>query len=49
MGNNNRNDFGHFNDNMYPKLTIDTVLEELYFLLTVSNILLVKAKKKEKF
>lgn len=49
IGNNNRNDFGHFNDNMYPKLTIDTVLEELYFLLTVSNILLVKANKKEKF
>lgn len=47
IGNNNRNDFGHFNDNMYSKLTIDTVLEELYFLLTISNSLLVKVHLKK--
>lgn len=47
IGNNNRNDFGHFNDNMYSRLTLDTVLEELYFLLTIANSLLVKVRLKK--
>lgn len=47
IGNNNRNDFGHFNDNMYSKLTLDTVLEELYFLLIIANSLLVKVRLKK--
>jgi hypothetical protein len=45
VGQNNRNDFAHFNDNIYDKLIYDTILEELYLLLTLSNILLVKGQK----
>lgn len=35
-----RNDFCHYNDNIYQKLNIDTILETLYVLLVISNTLL---------
>jgi len=41
VGKNTRNDFSHYNDSVYDKLIYDTILESLYLLLTVSNILLI--------
>lgn len=40
-----RNDFAHYNERIYDKLTYDTVLESLYFLILVSNSLLIKKIK----
>lgn len=42
IGKNLRNDFAHYNEKIYDKLTYDTVLESLYFLILVSNSLLIK-------
>lgn len=42
---NTRNDFTHYNDEIYDKLNLDTVLEALYILLVISNTLLCNQKK----
>ncbi len=41
---NTRNDFTHYNDEIYDKLNLDTVLEALYILLVISNTLLCNKK-----
>ena len=45
IGKNTRNDFDHYNDEIYDKLNYDTILETLYILLVISNTLLCKQKK----
>ena len=44
VGKNVRNDFAHYNDGIYDKLILDTVLEALYVLLVISNTLLCKQR-----
>lgn len=44
VGKNTRNDFSHYNDSLYDKLIYDTILESLYLLLTISNILLLASE-----
>ncbi len=41
VGQNTRNDFAHYNDNIYDKLTYDKILEVLYLLLMLSNTLFI--------
>lgn len=45
VGKNNRNDFSHYNDSIYEKLVYDTLLEELYLLVSLSNTLLLLKSK----
>lgn len=40
IGKNTRNNFTHYNDDIYSELNIDTILEALYILLIISNTLL---------
>lgn len=44
VGKNTRNDFAHYNDEIYDKLNLDIILETLYILLVISNTLLCKEK-----
>ena len=45
VGKNSRNDFSHYSDELYDKLIYDTILESLYLLLMISNILFIKSSK----
>lgn len=42
IGKNIRNNFSHYNDEVYEKLELDTILETLYILLVISNTLYLK-------
>ncbi len=45
IGKKTRNDFAHYNEEMYDKLIYDTILESLYLLLVISNTLLLGTLK----
>ena len=45
VGKKTRNDFAHYNEDMYDKLIYDTILESLYILLMISNTLLLRTLK----
>ena len=45
VGKKTRNDFAHYNEDMYDKLIYDTILESLYLLLMISNTLLLRTLK----
>lgn len=45
VGRNSRNDFSHYSDDLYDKLIYDTILESLYLLLMISNILFINSSK----
>lgn len=45
VGKKTRNDFAHYNEDMYDKLIYDTILESLYLLLVISNTLLLRTLK----
>lgn len=45
IGKKTRNDFAHYNEEMYDKLIYDTILESLYLLLVISNTLLLNTPK----
>lgn len=45
IGKKTRNDFAHYNEEMYDKLIYDTILESLYLLLVISNTMLLSTLK----